>query len=164
MSTSVLRSLAKTLCRSRSTSVVACNSGSMSNASRRISARLNCGRHLSGDSCGLLRRMAFAAQSRTCVIQSKHLSGEVVQGWFAASITLDKQISIGSWSDQQLSQNRPTGHCRDESAVERHWRFHADPAGRARAVAQEPVVCQQLQWLPIVERVGSSKRVRFVGR
>ena len=49
--------------------------------------------------------------------QSKHLSGEVVQGWFAANITPDKQTGIGGWSDQQLSQYLATGHAPGRSSA-----------------------------------------------
>ncbi|NGH41365.1 cytochrome c, partial [Escherichia coli] len=49
--------------------------------------------------------------------QSKHLSGEVVQGWFAANITPDKQTGIGGWSDQQLSQYLTTGHAPGRSSA-----------------------------------------------
>lgn len=54
--------------------------------------------------------------------QSKHLSGEVVQGWFAANITPDKQTGIGGWSDQQLSQYLATGHAPGAAAPPARWR------------------------------------------
>lgn len=49
--------------------------------------------------------------------QSKHLSGEVIQGWFAANITPDEQTGIGRWSDAQLSQYLATGHAPGRSSA-----------------------------------------------
>lgn len=47
----------------------------------------------------------------------KHLSGEVVQGWFAGNITPDKETGIGGWSDAQLSQFLAAGHAEGRSSA-----------------------------------------------
>lgn len=49
--------------------------------------------------------------------QSKNLSGEVVQGWFAGNITPDKETGIGNWSAEQLSQFLAKGHAPGRSSA-----------------------------------------------
>lgn len=48
---------------------------------------------------------------------SKHLSGEVVQGWFAGNITPDQDTGIGAWSETQLSQFLAVGHAEGRSSA-----------------------------------------------
>ncbi|ORM71782.1 cytochrome c [Pantoea rwandensis] len=61
--------------------------------------------------CHTPRNIGFA------VIQSKALSGENIQGWFAGNITPDAETGIGSWTEKQLSQFLAEGHAAGRSTA-----------------------------------------------
>jgi mono/diheme cytochrome c family protein len=61
--------------------------------------------------CHTPRNIGFGLKS------GQHLTGEVVQGWFAPSITPDKETGIGEWSDAQLSQFLAIGHAEGRSSA-----------------------------------------------
>lgn len=61
--------------------------------------------------CHTPRNLAFAT------MDSKNLSGGVIQGWYAGNITPDNQTGIGAWTDNQISQYIATGHAQGRSSA-----------------------------------------------
>lgn len=61
--------------------------------------------------CHTPRNLAFAMSS------GRYLAGEVIQGWFAANITSDKDTGIGGWTDRQLADYFSRGHAEGRSSA-----------------------------------------------
>ncbi|MBT2372707.1 c-type cytochrome [Pseudomonas fluorescens] len=61
--------------------------------------------------CHTPRNLAFAMKP------GQYLSGEVIQGWYAANITPHPQSGIGGWSQEQLAAYLATGHAPGRSSA-----------------------------------------------